>query len=388
MNIALVTLNFWPLAGGMEVVVHDLADALHDLGHDVTVFAPKQRGAYEEIEHRYRLVRFGWTLRGAFRFGLNKFVLAREFARLHRGQPFDVLNAHSAYLSTSYALHLKRRFGLPLLVTCHGADVQRMPEVGYGVRLDPGKDRLVRRNLEQADLAVSISSSIRADLAEILPDEKIVSIPNGVAVKTTPEGEGRWVRERVGLRSEPVVIAVGRNTPKKSFPDGVRAFASAAKELPDLHFVHIGRDSEPLVGLARELGVKDRFHALGEMARERVLAAYREADLFFSPAAIESFGIVTFEAMAAGLPCLVSDGPGNRDAVEHGRNGVVVPVGDTDAMAAALVDLVRDKDKRGRLGSASREMVARFAWPVVAGEYVEAFRRLGEHTTSGADEPR
>ena len=152
--------------------------------------------------------------------------------------------------------------------------------------------------------------------------------------------------------------------------------------------MHIARDGEPLVELARELGAEARFHALGEMARERVLAAYREADLFLSPAAIESLGIVTFEAMAAGLPCLVSDGPGNRDAVEHGRAGLIVPVGDTDAMAATLVDLMRDRDGRGGLGVASREIVARFAWPVVAGEYADAFRRLVEHTTSGADEPR
>jgi len=375
-NVALVTLNFWPLTGGMEMVVHDLAGTLHDLGHNVTVFAPNQRGRFEEIAHRYRLVRFGWTLRGAFRFGLNKLVLAREFSRLHRRDPFDVINAHSAYLATSYALHLKRRFDVPVVVTTHGSDIQRLPEVGYGVRLDPGNDRLVRRNLEQADLAVCISRSVYGDLAEILPDEKIVSIPDGVTVETAPDGLGAWIRERIGVRTGRIVIAVGRNVAKKSFPDGVRAFALAARDFPNLHFVHIGRDSEPLVELARELGVGDRFHALGEVPREQVLAAYREADLFFSPAAMESFGIVTFEAMAAGLPCLVSDGPGNRDAVDHGRNGLVVPVGDTGAMAAGMVSLMRDEDKRRRFGAASRQMVARFAWPVVAAEYADAFQDL------------
>ena len=91
---------------------------------------------------------------------------------------------------------------------------------------------------------------------------------------------------------------------------------------------------------------------------------------------MESFGLVTFEAMAAGLPCLVSDGPGNRDAVEHGGNGLVVPVGDIDAMAAAMVGLMRDEDERRRFGAASREMVARYAWPIVAAEYVDAFQRL------------
>ncbi len=387
MNIALVTLNFWPLTGGMEMVVHDLAGALHDLGHDVSVFAPSLRGRHEEIDHRYHLVRFGWTLRGAFRFGLNKYVLAREFSRLHRAGPFDVINAHSAYLATSYALHLKRRFGVPVVVTAHGSDIQRLPDVGYGVRLDPANDRLVRRNLEQADLTVSISRSVYENLAQILPDAKIVSISDGVAVGPATDGSGAWVRERIGVHSGGIVIAVGRNVAVKSFPDGVRAFALAAKDLPDVHFVHIGRDGEPLVELASELGVADRFHALGEVQRERVFAAYHEADLFFSPAAMESFGLVTFEAMAAGLPCLVSDGPGNRDAVEHGGNGSVVPVGDIDAMAAAMVGLIRDEDKRRRYGTASREMVARFAWPVVAAEYADAFRDLISRAARAGDAP-
>ena len=385
MNIALITLNFWPLTGGMEMVVHDLATTLHDLGHAVTVYAPKQRRRYEEIEHRYRLVRFGWTLRGAFRFGLNKLVLARAFSRAHRSQPFDVLNAHSAYLATSYALGLKRRFNLPLLVTPHGADIQRLPEVGYGVRLDPAKDRLIRRNLVEADMAVSISKSVYRDLTEILPEEKIVSIPDGVSLATGDDDQDPWLRAWLGLHNEPIIIAVGRNAPKKSFPDGVTAFSEAAKQVPDLHFVHIGRGGEPLAEQARELGIGDRFHALGEMDRKLVLAAYREADIFFSPAAMESFGLVTFEAMAAGLPCVVSDGPGNRDAVEHGRTGVVLPVGDTYAMAEALADLARDGEKRSRLGAASRKAVARFAWPVVAGEYVEAFQRLVASQESGTD---
>jgi len=381
-NIALVTLNFWPLTGGLEMVVHDLAGALHDLGHDVTVFAPKQRGEYEEVEHRYRLVRFGLTVRGAFRFGLNRYFLAREFHRLHRAGPFDVINAHSAHLATSYALHLKRRFHVPVVVTAHGADIQRLPEVGYGVRLNPADDRLVRKNLGEADLAVSISDSVHEDLAEILPEEKIVSIPDGISL-ATGNNQAPWLRDRLGLDTDPIVIAVGRNVAKKSFPDGVRAFASAARELPGLHFVHIGRAGEPLAELARDLGVSDQFHTLGEIQREQVLAAYREADIFFSPAAMESFGIVTFEAMAAGLPCLVSDGPGNRDAVDDDVNGLLVPVGDTEAMAAAIVDLCRDKSKRARLATAARESVTRFAWPVVAGEYAKLFSQLAAGHTPG-----
>jgi len=377
-NIALLTLSFWPVRGGMEYVVHDLATALHDRGHSVTVFAPRWKNLPEEIEHRYRLVRFGWNFRGAFRFGFNKWPLGRVFGRIHRDAPFDVISSHSAYLTTSYALSLKRKFGVPVVVTCHGHAIQRHPESGYGLRLDPKKDRLIQANLNNADLAISISSTIDEDMAEILPPNKFVSIPNGVDVETAGKGEPAWLRETVGGESDVIVLSVGRNVPKKSLDVGIEAFAEALKQSPSLRYIHIGRDGEPLKEQAERLGVGDRFHALGEQPRPRTLQAYREADIFFSPAAMESFGIVTFEGMAASLPSVVSDGPGNRDAIDDGTTGIVVPVDDISAMARALADLAGDEPSREQYGQAARNAVVDFAWPRVAERYLEAFGQVSD----------
>jgi glycosyltransferase involved in cell wall biosynthesis len=360
----------------MEYVVHDLATALHDRGHNVTVFAPRWKNLPEEIDHRYNLIRFGWNFRGAFRLGLNRWPLKRAFGRLHKDAPFDVVSSHSAYLATTYALSVKKKFGVPVVVTCHGHDIQRHPETGYGLRLDPKKDRIIRANLDDSELAVSISQSIAEDLTEVLAADKIVSIPNGVDVETAVVEENTWLRKRLGGGSEIIVLSVGRNVPKKSFGVGLEAFALAAGELPSMRYVHIGRDGEALQQQAEQLGIGDRFHALGEQPRNLVLQAYREADVFFSPAAVESFGIVTFEAMAASLPSVVSDGPGNRDAVVDGMTGVIAPVDDAEMMAQALVTLGRDEALRTSYGHAAKEAVARFAWPRVADEYVEAFVRV------------
>jgi glycosyltransferase involved in cell wall biosynthesis len=370
----------------MEYVVHDLATALYDRGHNVTVFAPRWKNLPEEIDHRYRLVRFGWNFRGTFRLGLNRWPLRRAFGRLHNDAPFDVIGSHSAYLATTYALSLKRKYDVPVVVTCHGHDIQRHPETGYGLRLDPKKDSLIRANLNSSDLTVSISRSIDEDLAEVLPADKIVSIPNGVDVETADSidpKESSWLRDRVGADSDVIVISVGRNVPKKSFAVGVEAFALAVQEMPSLRYVHIGRDGEPLQKQANRLGVGDRFHALGEQPRERVLQAYRQADIFFSPAAVESFGIVTFEAMAASLPSVVSDGPGNRDAVVDGKTGVVAPVDSAELMAHALVDLAGNETRRREYGREAKEVVARFAWPRVADEYIKAFTRVTSPGTAG-----
>ena len=376
MNIALLALNFLPARGGMEFVVHDLAETLHVSGHDVTVFAPRWKNLPPEHDHHYRLVRFGWNFRGAFRSGFNKWPLKRAFARLHRDKPFDVINSHSAHLSTSYALTLKRKFGVPVVVTCHGHDIQRDLASGYGLRLNPKDDRLILRNLEEADLAVSISGSVYDDLVEVVPADKIASIPNGIDVEGTEPTRDPWFRKIVGDDGDMIVISVGRNVPKKSLDVGLHAFALAVAHVPNMRYAHIGRDGDQLVPLASELGILDRFHPLGEQPRKCVLEAYREADVFFSPAAVEAFPLVTLEAMAAGLPSVVSDGPGNRDAVIDGETAIVAPVGDSRLLAEGLVDLATDEQRRRDLGWGALRAIRRYAWPRVADEYVKAFTRI------------
>jgi len=361
----------------MEFVVHDLANALQSGGHDVTVFAPARRDGAEETPHDYTLIRFGWTFRGAYRMGLNKWPLRRAFARSNAERPFDVINSHSAYLATSYAHSLGDRFNLPVLVTCHGADIQREAKVGYGLRLNPKNDRIIRTNLDKASAVVSISPSTYAELDQLLLPEKIVSIPMGIWPPDNSSHGAPWLRRRVATASDDVVVvSVGRNDFRKSFDLGVQAFAVALKTAPSLRYVHIGRDGARLESTASEQGVADRFHAIGEMPRSAVIDAYHEADIFFSPAAVESFGIVTFEAMAAGVPVVVTDGPGNRDAIDSGVEGYVVSVGDTQAMASALARLALNPAQRAKLGRNAKLKSEPYTWPEIAQRYADVMSRL------------
>jgi glycosyltransferase involved in cell wall biosynthesis len=378
MRIALFSLNFWPRRGGQEYVVHQLATALHRAGHPTSVFVPRVRGLREEIDHQYELVRFGTTLRGAIRSGLNRPVLVAAFARRHLKSRFDVVNAHSASTATTYALDLKRLFRVPVVVTCHGHDIQRFPELGYGQRLNPRADREVCRNLSRVDRVVSISGAIRDELVQLIPDRKIVSIPNGVDVAELEAASVIGWRGRLGLGDRTIVLCVGRNVRKKAFPTGIRAFAQATQGNPSPMLVHVGRGGESLQQMAYDLGIHSQFLALGELDRGELLSLYREADIFLSPAEVEGFPLANLEAMACGLPCVVTTGPGNWDSIEHGQNGWMVPVGDVVAMAEALRDLIGNPRRRRLFAESSRRRARSFDWHRVAGRYVEMFREAIE----------
>lgn len=376
MKIALLTISFWPKRGGMQFAVHDLATALHDLGHDVFVFAPRVRKNYEEIDHRYSLVRFGWRIPPTNRFGLGRLALRWAFWRLHCAQPFAVINAHSAYGATTLADDLKRCFGVPVVVTPHGQDVQRFPEVGYGYRLDPAKDRVIRRHLRQADRVISSSDSVYADLVEVVSKERIVRIPNGVNLGLFTQSRSDFLRRRLEVQTGKIILSVGRNIPGKGFDVGLRAFALVAERCSEVHYVHIGSGGEPLQMLSEDLGIAHRFHALGELDRDEVFLAYQGADVFLTPSTIESFGLVTIEAMASGLPCVVADGPGNRELILHGTSGWIVPVGDVEAMAEALLDLLQNEERGRVFAEASRELATQYDWRNVAQAYVRAFESV------------
>jgi glycosyltransferase involved in cell wall biosynthesis len=387
MRIALLATKFWPVQAGLEFAVHYLAEEHASRGHDVVVFAPRYGGEYEELNSSYHLARFRYNpfpanLRGAGLIGLshwmNRVQLSPVFKRWHTRTPFDVINVHSAYHPASLARELKSRFGVPTVVTCQGEDIQRIPEIGYGYRLVPRKDREICRNLEMTDRVAAISDSVRQEIERIVPPARVFDAPNGVDAERFSPGPSRFFKDR-GLRGDDdfIVLSVGRNHKKKAFDIGLRALAHLREALPTVRYVHIGREGERLVDLARELGVEDRFHPLGEVDHRDLPDAYRDADVYLSPSIVEGFSLSNLEAMSAGIACVVSDGPGNRDAVRDGEAGLIVPVGDVPETAQAIKALHDSPERRKRSGNAARRSVLeRYTWGVIAKSYQDAFAEI------------
>jgi glycosyltransferase involved in cell wall biosynthesis len=374
LNIALISLSFLPKKGGMEYVVHDLATTLTDLGHRVYVFAPRLRKNEEEINHNYKLIRFGSKIKGAYKSGFNKYILAYHFNAVHRKLPFDIINSHSAYSSTDYGLFLKKLFSVPVVITCHGHDIQRIPEINYGYRLDEKMNNVICQNIIGSDLTVSISSAVYDELIDIIPHGKIRSIPNGITLPDKKHFQKGFLRDRLSIGDDPIIISVGRNHIKKSFELGLLTFQKVLEKIPNAKYVHVGKDSESLVEFARKIKVNKSFFAIGELTRENVYLSYFDSDLFFSPAQVESFGLVTYEAMYFKLPCVVSNGPGNRDAIEDGENGFVVPFGDIDKNSEAILNILLNDKLKILFGNRAEQTIYKnHTWESAAKQYENMF---------------
>jgi glycosyltransferase involved in cell wall biosynthesis len=224
---------------------------------------------------------------------------------------------------------------------------------------------LMRRSYQQADVIVSVSQALGDDLAEVtgIPRRRITTIYNPVvgpeieALAAEPV-EHPWFQPG----RPPVILGVGRLSEQKDFPTLIRAFAKVRREraarlvifgaAKDVAKTELRRNE--LLALARELGVAADVDAPGFAPNP--FAYMARAGLFVLSSRYEGLPGVLIQAMACGCPVVSTDCPsGPMEILEGGRWGPLVPVGDVDRIAAAIVSVVKDPPPRGALKARARE---------------------------------
>ena len=199
----------------------------------------------------------------------------------------------------------------------------------------------------------------------------IRSIPNGVDLATfTPMDKGS-ARRALGLDPE-------RNVVLFSAPDledrrkGAAVLDAAIGLLDDLDF-------DLVVAGANAQRLPRRARALGHLDEQRLATAYAAADLFVLPALAENLPNAALESMASGTPVVAFDVGGIPDAVRHEETGLLAPVGDAEALAAAIRRLLEDGELRARLGQTARETAEReYPAELEARRFAELYAELLE----------
>jgi glycosyltransferase involved in cell wall biosynthesis len=202
---------------------------------------------------------------------------------------------------------------------------------------------------------------------------KILRIPNGVDI----ELDGH---RRAAVLDESIVIAfVGRLHPQKRVAMLLQALKLALQQRPDLAWqlklAGTGPLERDLKALADELSIGRQVEFLGHVAD--VGALLDRSDLFVLPSASEGISNALLEAMAHGLPCIVTDIPGNNEVIQNGQNGILVKVDDAQALAGAILGLATDAELRERLGRQARRTVeTKYLLASVTAQYIQLYERL------------
>ncbi|MEU5730601.1 glycosyltransferase family 4 protein [Streptomyces antimycoticus] len=200
-----------------------------------------------------------------------------------------------------------------------------------------------------------------------LPGVRILAVPNGVPDPGLPPADG----------SAPVIAAAGRLVRAKRFDLLIEAFTDVAAKHPDwsLRVYGAGADKDRLQRLIEEQGLGGRAALMGAVSP--IEAEFAKASIVASASDAESFGMTLVEAMRCGIPVVATDCPlGPAEIINDGVDGRLVPMGDRQALAAALGDLVADESGRRRMGEAARAAARRFDPAHVAHAYEELFGDL------------
>ncbi|MFG2136974.1 glycosyltransferase family 4 protein [Streptomyces sp. NPDC048650] len=200
-----------------------------------------------------------------------------------------------------------------------------------------------------------------------LPGVRVEAVPNSVPAPglQPADGSGKWV------------VAAGRLARAKRYDILIRAFAEVAAQRPDwrLRIYGGGAEKGALRALIEELGLYNHVFLMGPA--NPLEPEWAKGSIAAVSSSLESFGMTIVEAMRSGLPVVATDCPhGPGEIIDDGVDGKLVPVGDPQALAASLLDLINDDDARRRMGRAALAASGRFDPAMVAGRYETLFDDL------------
>jgi glycosyltransferase involved in cell wall biosynthesis len=354
--------------GGAERVLTQLAGAWRDQGVEVTVITLAGRDQdFHRLPAGVGRAALGLTAAsrgpvGAVAANLERVrALRRE---LRRARP----HAAVSFMDATNVLTILAATGLGVPVVAS----ERIDLAGHQAKLGPAWRWLRRRTYPRAAAVVAVTRAVAQQVRQTAPGARVTAIANPVdpaGCSQPPELE----------LAGPLVAGLGRLVPRKGFGLLVRAFARAARDRPQWRLAILGEGPERagLEELSRRLGLEGRVLLPGMVKRPLPLLA--QADVFALCSSYEGFPNSLVEAMACGLAVVTTGYAGGRDEVLGPGEGLVVPVDDEEALAAALGRLMDDVDLRRELGEAARRGARRYSRERV----LEQWNRLLERVSGG-----
>jgi phosphatidylinositol alpha-mannosyltransferase len=355
----------WDVPGGVQSHIRDLAEALIEVGHEVSVISPADDDTplppYITPAGRAVPVPYNGSV-ARLSFGFLSVSRVRRWIR--EGQ-FDLLHVHEPSVPSLSLLACWVATG-PIVATVHTA----MPRSRVLLATYP----VLRTGLEKISGRIAVSEAARNTLVEHIGGDAVV-IPNGVATRRFQKAEPLpgWPGQGGSIGF------LGRmDEPRKGLSVLLKAFELLAPQRPGLRLLIAGGSWDAEDQLQKvPVALRDRVVVLGAVSDEDKVRMLHSVDVFCSPnTGGESFGIVTAEAMAAGVPIVASDIDAFRQVLRNGEAGELFTTGDPADLARAAARLLDDPARRAALSKAALAAVAQYDWSVVAHDVLSVYETV------------
>jgi glycosyltransferase involved in cell wall biosynthesis len=358
-GIAIISVSYPPLVGGAEVQLKNLASYLSRNAHPVSVFTyAVKNSAGEEVLDGVFVKRV--KIAGSGRLAPLSFMLLSALALLGRSKSFAIIQAHQlpmGIVAGVIGAVLRKK----TIVKIEGL------EDIYRYKKSILKTWILRKTIDRfITLGPKTTDALKSIVG--VPENKIVYIPNAfeTAFKDDPSRN----------KKEKNVIFVARLEHEKAPEVLIKAWKQVLKTHHDAKLVLLGegRKRSELEKLVAELGIAGSVELKGSVPNVKDYLS--QAMVFVLPSRIEGVPISMLEAMAAGVPVIVTPVGDIPDIIKHEENGILVSPDNNDELGAAIVGLLKDGEKRSRLAEKARLSVEAFSMDVVGMQYRDLYRKL------------
>lgn len=368
-----IAITCYPSIGGSGIVATTLGEALAERGHEVHFVSYERPIRLAPNQPRIHFHPVEINHYGLFKYPDYTLPLSVKLAEVSRTYGLDAIHAHYAVPHATAAL-LARDMLPPghrprVITTLHGTDTTLLGR-------DPGYVPAIRHALDHADGITAVSDFLRVETVRLIATRRPIEVIHNFFTPRVAYRNRDEVRQELGLSPEEVLLFHSSNLrPIKRIEALLHAFARVRARADCKLLILAGGDFTAYSAMVSRLGLEGQV-----LVRENVIAIedYLQAvDIGCFTSESESFCLGILEAMCFAVPSVSTAVGGIPEVIEHGRSGLLAPLGDEDALVASLLELITQPELRRRYGLAAQSRAkACFSTTASVDHYLAYYRQV------------
>ena len=370
-----IGITCYPTVGGSGVIATELGKMLAERGHEIHFITSSVPFRLNKIYPTVFFHEVEVNNYSVFQYSPYDIALASKMADVIKDEELDVLHVHYAIPHAVCAVLAREMSGrdIGIVTTLHGTDISVLGQ-------DSTLSQAIKYGIDKSDIVTTVSQALKEQTYELIDTVKpIETIYNFVDEREYfPRNSGN-LKEQLGIQEdEKVLIHVSNFRKIKNLPHIVDAFMKIRANMKaKLLLVGDGPEKHRVMDQVKGSPYMKDVLFLGK--QENLAELYAISDLKLLLSQQESFGLVLLEAMACGVPCIGTNVGGIPEVIEHGVDGYIVELGDTEAVAAYATHLLQDEEQLLRFREAAiRAVSEKFHSSKIVEQYENLYEKVAE----------
>jgi len=370
-----IGITCYPTVGGSGVIATELGKMLAERGHEIHFITSSVPFRLNKIYPTVFFHEVEVNNYSVFQYSPYDIALASKMADVIKDEELDVLHVHYAIPHAVCAVLAREMSGrdIGIVTTLHGTDISVLGQ-------DSTLSQAIKYGIDKSDVVTTVSQALKEQTYELIDTVKpIETIYNFVDEREYfPRNSGN-LKEQFGIQEdEKVLIHVSNFRKIKNLPHIVDAFMKIRANMKaKLLLVGDGPEKHRVMDQVKGSPYMKDVLFLGK--QENLAELYAISDLKLLLSQQESFGLVLLEAMACGVPCIGTNVGGIPEVIEHGVDGYIVELGDTEAVAAYATHLLQDEEQLLRFREAAiRAVSEKFHSSKIVEQYENLYEKVAE----------